>query len=152
MISFFCSSFYHESQSENFFSHKITKSPNNSKDRKKLQVARSLCPKMISNYPTSPIPEKKRKTNHICRVFSSVHCKYKHIPNIHTHDWDGIFIDNTFYKGILLLPIKMPNHGYRYLQFKEADLLAHLDGILRKVPSQPPRHTCFKYDMTKFIT
>ena len=29
-----------------------------SKERKKVQVARSLCPK-TTNYPTSPIPEKK---------------------------------------------------------------------------------------------
>ena len=114
----FCSSFYHESKSENLFLTKYyPKCPKISKERKKVQVARSLCPK-TTNYPTSPIPEKKTHSNHICRLFSSLHCRYKHIPNIHTHDWDGIFIDNTFYKGILLLPITVPNHGYRYLQSK----------------------------------
>ena len=101
---------------------------------------RVRCVQKWSNYPTSPIPEKKNHSNHICRLFSLLHCRYKHIPTIHTHDWDGTFIDNTFYKGILLLSIIVPNHGYRYLQCKKADHLIHLDGILRKVPSQPPRH------------
>ena len=89
----------------------------NSKCAKKCKL-RVRCVQKQSNYPTSPIPEKKKHSNHICRLFSSLHCKYKHIPNIHTHDWDGIVIDNTFYKGILLLPIKVPNHGYIYLQIK----------------------------------
>ena len=136
----FGSSFYHESKSENLFLTKYyPKCPKISKERKKVQVARSLCPK-TTNYPTSPIPEKNTHSNHICRLFSLLNCRYKHIPNVHTHDLDGTFIDNTFYKGILLLPITVPNHGYRYLQCKKADHLIHLDGILRKVPSQPPRH------------
>ena len=148
----FCSSFYNESKSENLFLTKYyPKCPKISKERKKVQVALSLCPKTIFlSYFTHTW--KKKHSNHICRLFSSLHCKYKQIPNIHTHDWNGIFIDNTFYKDILLLPITVPNHSYRYLQCKKADHLMHLDGILRKVPSQPPRHTCFKYDMTKFIT
>jgi hypothetical protein len=55
----FCSSFYHESKSENLFLTKYyPKCPKISKERKKEQVARSLCPK-ATNYPTSPIPEKK---------------------------------------------------------------------------------------------
>ena len=109
------------------------------KSAKKFKL-RVRCVQKQTNYPTSPIPEKKNHSNHICRLFSLLHCRYKHIPTIHTHDWDGTFIDNTFYKGILLLSITVPNHGYRYLQCKKADHLIHLDGILRKVPSQPPRH------------
>ena len=55
----FCSSFYHESKSENLFLTKYyPKCPKISKERKKVQVARSLCPK-TTNYPTSPMPEKK---------------------------------------------------------------------------------------------
>ena len=84
-----------------FLTKYYPKCPKISKERKKVQVARSLCPKM-TNYPTSPIPEKKTHSNHICRLFSLLNCRYKHIPNVHTHDLDGTFIDNTFNKGILL--------------------------------------------------
>ena len=59
----FCSSFYHESKSENLFLTKYY--PKISKECKKEQVARSLCPK-TTNYPTSPIPEKK----HIPTIFA----------------------------------------------------------------------------------
>ena len=101
-----------------FFSQNTTLSALKlAKSAKKVQVARSLCPKNDLTILLHPYL-KKNHSNHICRLFSSLHCKYKHIPNIHTHDWDGIFIDNTFYKGILLLPITVPNHGYRYLQSK----------------------------------
>ena len=55
----FCSNFYKESKSANLFLTKYyPKCPKISKERKKVQVARSLCPK-TTNYPTSPIPEKK---------------------------------------------------------------------------------------------
>ena len=88
-------------RANNFFTKYYPKCPKISKERKKVQVARSLCPK-TTNYPTSPIPEKNTHSNHICRLFSLLNCRYKLIPNVHTHDLDGTFIEQKISIGSLI--------------------------------------------------